>query len=182
MTPPTPTRTFLRAQVRWVLGRGVPAEVAEDLVHEAWEHAAARFDPARGPFEPLMQRIVRRRCADWWRSQGASRRLVGELRIVRGGEPTDEPGSPAMAAERQAALVQALSEDERRVFGAWALQRHLGKGSTSAEAVGAAIGLSPVEFKNAKRRLRDRLNALLARFGWSAEDVLHGGDDVRRTG
>lgn len=178
MTPPAPDAAFLAAQIRWAMGRGLPAQVAEDLVFESWETARARFDPTKGTFEAYMQRIVRNRCAYWWREEARADRAAHGLRLV---PPHDGPRAE-QAARNQDALIAALEPDERAVFAAWALQRHLGKGRVRAEDVGRSIGLAPNEFENAKRRLKLRLEALLARFGWSVGELLHGGDDVDRTG
>ncbi|MCB9677748.1 MAG: hypothetical protein H6737_21760 [Alphaproteobacteria bacterium] len=179
MTPPRPTRAFLASQIRWARGRGLPAQEAEDVVFEAYQTASATFDPQRGSFEAYMQAVVRNATAYWWRNQGRAARASSHLRLV----PTAADSARLeRAAEKQQAVLEALSDDERAIFAAWALQKHLGKGQVSAADVGASIGLEPTAFENAKRRLRARLHALLDRFGWSVRDLIHGDDDVDQTG
>ena len=70
MTPPPPSRAFLAAQIRWVRGRGIPAQEAEDLVFDAYHKACEGFDPKRGAFEAYMQSVVRSMAAYWWRRHG----------------------------------------------------------------------------------------------------------------
>jgi DNA-directed RNA polymerase specialized sigma24 family protein len=177
MVPPTPSRRFLAAQVRWAMGRGLPPQVAEDVVFAAWERAQQGFDPARGSFEAYMQRIVRRDCAGWWRRQGVQRRAHDGLRLV-----PDPPAAAEVARAEacQQQLLEALQPDERAVFATWALQRHLGKGRLSAADAGASIGLEPRAYDNAKRRLKARLHALMERFGWSLADLIPGGRHADR--
>jgi DNA-directed RNA polymerase specialized sigma24 family protein len=178
MHPPTPSREFLADQVRWAMGRGLPAQAAEDAVFESWERAAATFDASRGSFEAYMQRIVRNRCAYWWRTMARARRaeaLVADPHRV-------DPIREERAADHQSALLEALTADERRIFSAWALQKHLGKGHITSIEVSRSIGLEPRAFENAKRRLKERLRNLLDRFGWSVGELLEGEDDVGRTG
>jgi DNA-directed RNA polymerase specialized sigma24 family protein len=174
----TPSADFIARQVRWAMGRGLPAQVAEDVVFESWERAVQTFDPTRGSFEAYMQAAVRNRCAYWWRSQARWARLVESAP----GPPSLDPARAERVAQHQAALLAALSEEERQVFAAWALQKHLGKGQLTAEAAGRSIGLGPREFENAKRRIKDQVHRILERFGWSVADVLDGGDDVEQTG
>jgi len=176
--PTTPSRDFLAQQIRWAMGRGLPPQVAEDVVFEAWEQAVDGFDPQRGGFEPYMQGVVRNRCAYWWRKQARTTRAHGHLRLLP--DPDDRGLERAHAHQEQ--LLEALGDEEREVFTAWALQKHLGKGQVRAADVGASIGLSPREFENAKRRLKDRLKRLLARFGWTVDDLLRGGAHADRTG
>lgn len=175
----TPKPAFLRDQIRFAMGRGLPAEAAEDVVFDAVALARTRFDPTRGELEPFIRRLVRNGTIDWWRQQGAQARATRELRLV------DEPSDTAReehAARCQQELLDALDTDERDVFAAWAVQKHLGKGQVSAASVGASLGLGPTEFENAKRRLKAKLHRLLDQFGWSVDQVLRGEDDARRTG
>jgi DNA-directed RNA polymerase specialized sigma24 family protein len=173
----TPSSDFLAQQVRWAMGRGLPPQVAEDVVFEAWEQAAAAYDPARGRFEPFMQGIVRNACAYWWRRHGRTERVHAHLRLLPDPEQATDH---AEACQQQ--LLDALDDDDRDVFAAWALQKHLGKGQVQAADVGASIGLSPREFENAKRRLKDQLKRLLARFGWTVADLIQGAAHADRTG
>lgn len=174
-----PDHAFLAAQIRWAMGRGLPAQVAEDVVFEAWEKADASFDPARGNFEAFMQRIVRNDCAYWWRRQARAVRATSHLRLVQ--EP-DDGAAEERASRNQAALLEALDPEERSIFAAWALQKHLGKGQLTSVDVSRSLGLPLSEYENAKRRLRVRLERLLTRFGWSVRDLLSGGDHADRTG
>jgi DNA-directed RNA polymerase specialized sigma24 family protein len=161
------------------MGRGLPPQEAEDVVFDAWERAHTAFDPARGDFETYMHAAVRHACAYWWRRQARAGRAHAHLRLLP--SPEDTAG-PERAASHQQALLDALTEEEREVFAAWALQKHLGKGQVQSAEVAASIGLSPRAFDNAKRRLKTQLDRLLARFGWTVADVLHGEDHVDRTG
>jgi DNA-directed RNA polymerase specialized sigma24 family protein len=174
MNTPAPTRAFLTAQIRWARGRGLPAQVAEDVVFESWQHASHHFDASRGLFEPFMQQVVRRRCAYWWRQQGRTQRVQTHLQAVPRGEPLAWVDRE-QAAAHQEALLAALKPDERQVFGAWALQKHMGKGRIQSAEAAASIGLAPKDYENAKRRLKSRLQRLIDGFGWSTSDLLHGG-------
>jgi RNA polymerase sigma factor (sigma-70 family) len=175
----TPDRRFLAAQIRWAMGRGLPAQAAEDVVFEAWEKADAGFDPRRGSFEAYMQRIVRNDCAYWWRRQQREQRSASQLRVL---PPPDDGSTAERAAQNQARLLEALEPEERAIFAAWALQKHLGKGQLTSSDLSRSLGLPLSEYENAKRRLRGRLQRLLTRFGWSARDLLFGEDHVDRTG
>ena len=123
MPTPVPNRAFLQAQIRWAMGRGLPAQAAEDVVFEAWEKAASTYDPARGAFEAYMQRIVRNATAYWWRRNGIERRAEPHLQLVR--EEAD-PAGQERAAHFQTAMLEALEPREREVFAAWALQKESG--------------------------------------------------------
>lgn len=179
MKPPVPDAVLLADQVRWVMGRGLPAQDAEDLVVVAWEKASAAWDPGRGPFPALLRTVVRNDAAYWWRTHARRERALGELRLVR--EPADGRAAE-VAAVRQEALLDALAPEERRVFHAWALQKHLGRSTLPAETAGRSVGMDAKTFENAKRRLKDRLVRVLGQLGFSARDVLYGDDDVERTG
>lgn len=179
MTPPPPSRAFLAAQIRWVRGRGIPVQEAEDLVFEAYHKAVKGFDPRRGAFEAYMQSVVRSMAAYWWRRHGRTQRAHDRLRLL----PDDADRSREEAADRhQTALLEALDPDERRIFAAWALQKHLGKGQITSVDVAESLGIGVNEYENAKRRLKAQLGRLLARFGWTARTVLYGEDDVEQTG
>lgn len=149
------------------------------MVFAAYHKAVEGFDPQRGSFEAYMQAVVRTSCAYWWRRQGRSERARDHLMLVS--SPADR-SREERAARNQEAMLEALSPDERAVFSAWALQKHLGKGRVSAEEVGRGLGMGPREFDNAKRRLKAQLRKLLDRFGWSTADLLRGEDDVEQTG
>jgi len=179
MTPAPPDRRFLAAQVRWAMGRGLPAQDAEDVVFEAYHRAVEGFDPSRGSFEAYMQTIVRTSCAYWWRSTARHDRAVGHLRLLPSPTSSDRE---ERAARHQEQLLAALSDEERKVFAAWALQKHLGKGRITSREVSRAMGMAPSAYDNAKRRLRTRLQRLLERFGWTATDLLYGETDVDQVG
>ena len=149
------------------------------MVFAAYHKAVEGFDPERGSFEAYMQTVVRSSCAYWWRRQGRSDRALAHLKLVS--SPADR-SREERAAHNQEVMIEALNPEERAVFAAWALQKHLGKGRVSAEEIGRGLGLGPREFDNAKRRLKAQLQKLLDRFGWSPSDLLQGEDDVEQTG
>ena len=179
MTPPTPDRQFLTAQIRWALSRGLPNQVAEDVVFDAYEKAASSFDPRLGSFEAYMQRVVRNDCAYWWRKRGRADRARAHLRLL-----PEAPDALALerAAQHQQALLDALDPDERSIFSAWALQKHLGKGQLTSAQMSRSLGLSLTQYENAKRRLGTQLQRLLSKLGITVADLLHGEDDVEQTG
>lgn len=177
MNAPTPSRDFLASQVRWAMGRGLPAQVAEDTVFAAWEKAGQSYDPRRGSFEAYMQKVVRNDCAYYWRRQARTRRAHDHLRLVPDGSGSSQE---ERAFRNQEALLEALQPDERRVFAAWALQKHLGKGQVTSETISSSLEMSPRDYENAKRRLKGRLQNLLAQLGWSVRELLYGEDDVHR--
>lgn len=179
MQPAAPDRRFLAAQVRWAMGRGLPAQAAEDVVFDAWLKAADHFDPTRGTLQAFMQRIVRNDCAYWWRRQRRETRAHEYLRLLPDPSSTI---SEERASRKQDRFIHALSQRERTVFNAWALQQHLGKGIITSKEVGESLGMEPHEYDNAKRRLRTRLNTLLGQFGWTVRALIYGDDDVERTG
>ena len=172
MNAPVPTSDFLASQVRWAMGRGLPAQVAEDVVFEAWERASRGYDGDRGGFEPYMQTAVRNACAYWWRSQKRAEQQQAQLRLVSDIEDA------SVGEGQQQQLLAALTEEERAVFAAWALQKHLGKGRVSSAAMGQSLGLDAASYDNAKRRLKDQLHRLLHRFGWTSADLFTGEADV----
>lgn len=177
MNAPTPSPAFLASLVRWAMGRGLPAQVAEDVVYAAWERAGPSYDPRRGSFEAYLQKVVRNDCAYWWRKQQRTERAHAHLRLLEGGTGTHRR---EQAHRNQEALLDALDAEERRVFATWALQKHLGKGQVTSETLSASLGMEPRAYENAKRRLKARLQSLLGRFGWSVADLLHGENDVHR--
>lgn len=179
MKPAAPSREFLAAQVRWAMGRGLPPQVAEDVVHEAWEKASRSFDPRRGTFEAFMQRLVRNDCAGWWRRHGVAERAHAHLRIL---PRDDDQMARERAALHQAALLEALEPEEREVFAAWALQKHLGKGRVTSADLSRSLGLAPSEYENAKRRLATRLSRLMDQLGLTVTELIFGGERVDRTG
>lgn len=179
MTAPVPTRAYLAAQIRWVRGRGIPGQEAEDLVFDAYHKACEGFDPRRGAFEAYMQSVVRSMAAYWWRRQGRTQRAHGHLRLL---ESDADRSREERAARQQQRLLDELTEDERKIFAAWALQKHLGKGQITSVDVAGSMGLEVKEYENAKRRLRDQLGRLLTRFGWTPRTLLFGEDDVEQTG
>jgi hypothetical protein len=107
------------------MGRGLPAQAAEDAVFESWEAAVDRFDPSRGPFDAYLMSVLRNRCAYWWRTAARDDRAHAHLRLV----PTPDEARETSAWRNQVALLDALEPGEREVFAAWALQKHLGKGA-----------------------------------------------------
>jgi DNA-directed RNA polymerase specialized sigma24 family protein len=183
MTRMFPDRAYLTAQMRWLMGRGLPVQVAEDIVHDAWQTALQRHDPSRGSIEALMHGIIRTEAAGWWRRRARETRIREQLELV--GSSRSDSEQEEHAARCQQVLLDALSPDERRIFDAWALQRHLGKGRITAVEISASLGMTPRDYENAKRRLRTRLAAFLREAGWTARTVLHGlseeDGDARRT-
>ncbi len=161
------------------MGRGLPGQVAEDVVFASWEKAAASFDPRRGAFEAYMQKVVRNECAYWWRRKGMAERAASNLRLL---QPGGDSSREERAARNQAALLEALDAEEREIFAAWALQKQLGKGRVTSVEMSASLGMQVSEYENGKRRLRAQLQRLLDRFGWSVSTLLHGEDDVEQTG
>ena len=179
MTDTTPSQAFLTDQVRWVMGRGVPAQEAEDLVVRAWEKASATYQPSRGPFSAYLRTVIRNDTMYWWRDQARKKRAHGHLTLIR--EPADTR-QLEIAASRQTHLLEALTPEERAVFHAWALQKHLGRDVLPAEKASRTLALSVRDYENAKRRLKARLQNLLHQLGWTAREVIHGDEDVERTG
>ncbi len=161
------------------MGRGLPPRRQKTRCSRRRERAHAAFDATRGDSETNRHATVRDACAYGWRQQARTGRAHEHLRLLPSPE---QDGTKRQAEAHQRALIDALSEDEQQVFAAWALQKHLGKRQVQAEEMATSIGLSPRDFDNAKRRLKGQRKRLLARFGWSAADVLHGEDHVDRTG
>jgi len=176
-TPPL-DRELLAREVRYACGRGLPVQEAEDLVFEAIQRVRERFDPARGAFATLLRAAVRNACAGWWRRRARTDRVHADLAHL----PPPDRERARRAQRNQARLFEALDDEEQRIFSAWALQKHLGKGRVTSTDIGASLGMDVVTYENAKRRLKGRLRRLLQERGWTVADVLYGESDVERTG
>ncbi|MBX2796316.1 MAG: hypothetical protein KTR31_01565 [Myxococcales bacterium] len=175
MNEPSPDRALLAQQIRWACGRGIPVQVAEDLVFEAVERTRASWEPARGPYAGYLHAAVRNACTGWWRRRAIDQRAKTRLSWTA----RSADGAQLERAERkQRALLDALDDEERRIFSAWALQKHLGKGQITSVEVSRSLDLEVSAYENAKRRLKARLHRLLDELGWEVADVLHGGIDV----
>ena len=174
MSVPAPTRAAIRELVRRALRRGVPPQEAEDIVAVAWERAVRTYDSDRGTFEAFLNRIVERKVADWWREhrrwRRVSERLKAESNVVA------LPVSDG-AHDNQRRLLERLDPTERKVFAAWALQKHLKQGAFDARAAATSVGMTVTEFNNAKKRLRTRVMAVLDELGLEARDLWTVADD-----
>jgi len=166
--PPTLTRAAVRALVHRALKHGVPREEAEDIVARSWERAAPRHDPSRGSLEALLHRAVQREAIDWWRDRQRWQRVQERL----GAEPSRAalPIS-AQADANQRKLLERLDDQERRIFAAWALQKHLPQGSFDAERAAQSVGLSVSEFNKAKKRLKTRIQRTLQDLGLETREL-----------
>ncbi|TNE90308.1 MAG: hypothetical protein EP330_08285 [Deltaproteobacteria bacterium] len=160
-----PTHDELRQLVHSAMRRGVPRADAEDLVVDAWEKASQSYEPSRGRFAALLQRIVLRDAVSWWRR--ARRREPLPSMVVA---PLSTAAHKARAEANQRRLLEALDVEERAVFTAWALQRHLPRGHYDAEAAARAAGLTVREYDNAKRRLKAKVHALTSEWGLAPRD------------
>ena len=158
--------------VRYAMGRGLPAQAAEDVVAEAWERATAAYRPERGAFEALLQRTVQRACASWWRRQSRFADHDPDPPALRAIDPHEH-----RAAEAQRQLLAHLSPDERRLFATWALQKHLPRGVLDARKAAARLGLDVPAYNAAKKRLARRILALASELGLSSHDLLPHADD-----
>ena len=168
---PIPSKDLLRTLVRMCLSRGLPAEDAEDVVHRSYEKASKAFDPTRGAFEALLCRVVQNECRYWWRTQNRRRETSNLLHLPSVAPAKLGPSAERQAANKQRVLLDALEPEERQVFSAWALQRHLPKGRYPASEASASLGMSVAEFENAKRRLRTKVKNVLDSQGWSPRDL-----------
>lgn len=177
--PQSISRRALRGLIGRAMQRGVPRADAEDIVLRAYEKATSVHDPARGSFEALMQRTVERETVDWWRRRRAwsraAERLGAEADVVR--PQAVDSAARLRAHTHQQALLERLSEDERRVFAAWALQRHLPQGELTAARAGATLGLTVAQYNNAKKRLARRVRAVLEELGLTPSDLWTVADD-----
>ncbi len=166
--PPELTRTAVRGLLKRAMRHGVPREEAEDIVFRSWEKAACHYDPSKGSLEALLTRVVEREAIDWWRDrkrwQRVQERLQAETNVVF----LQVSGS---ADHNQRQLLDRLDEQERRVFAAWALQKHLPQGSFDAKRAADTLGLSVAQFNNAKKRLRGRVQAVLDELGLEAREL-----------
>ena len=170
--PPTLDRRALRGLIASAMRRGVPRADAEDIVLRAWEKAAPTFDPTRGTLEALLQRVVIRDAAEWWRQHRTFRERADQLGAesvhhLHGPRPEDR----ARAHAHQQELLDRLSEEERKVFAAWALQRHLPQGALPAPRAARSVGLTTAEYNNAKKRLARRVRAILGELGVTPRDL-----------
>ena len=163
MKPPEPSLALLRALSRCAVSRGVPAADAEDLVVASWEKAQHTWSPSKGPFDAFARRIAGQKAIDWWRTAMRRREVP-----VAGLQLASAQGYGAdyeRVDDNQRRLLAALSADERRVFAAWALQKHLPQGQLTADDAAARVGLTVPEYNNAKRRLKARIQDLAASWG-----------------
>ena len=166
--PPNLTRTTVRNLVHCALKHGVPRQEAEDIVSRAWERAAAHYDPGRGSLEGLLHRIVEREAIQWWRSRKRWREVQERLQTesVARAQPIS-----AEAEGNQGRVLEQLDAQERKLFAAWALQKHLPQGTFDAARAAATVGLSVAEFNKAKKRLKTRILTILTELGLETRDL-----------
>ena len=166
--PPTLNRVAVRSLVRCAMKRGVPREEAEDIVAQCWEKASNDYQSDRGAFEALLNRMVERAAIDWWRDrkrwERVQARLKAEPRLV------SQPTSPA-AESNQRLMLEKLTVEERRLFAAWALQKHLPQGSFSAKQVAETVDIPLSELNNAKKRLKTRIVNILNELGLETREL-----------
>ncbi|MBX2802650.1 MAG: hypothetical protein KTR31_33530 [Myxococcales bacterium] len=165
------SRGALRWVVRAALKRGVPPADAEDIAVQAYERAASRFDPARGGFDAFYRRVAQSQIAQWWRE--CCRRAVPLFT-----EPTAVAPTVRLeeVAHNQQRLLDALDADERRLFAAWALQKHLPQGQMTAERAAETLGITVAEFNNGKRRLAATVRRLADEWGLQPRDFFSCGE------
>lgn len=175
---PEPSVALLELLIRRAMARGIPAQDAEDIVLRSYHKTAAAFDPKRGSFDALYMRVVDNECRFWWRTRQRQERR--ELRLVHEGwwEPRPTEGAER-AHGNQRRLLDALDDDERRVFGTWALQRHLPRGRLKADDAAETLGMTVRDWENAKRRLKNRISGLLESWGLAPRDLFSVEDDER---
>ena len=177
--PQSISRRVLRGLIGRVMRRGVPRSDAEDIVLHAYEKAAPTHDPARGSLEALLHRTVERETVDWWRRERAWTRAAETIRseaaVVR--LHGVDPATRRRAHLHQEALLERLTPAERKVFAAWALQRHLPQGELTASRAAATLGVSVPEYNNAKKRLARRIHAVLDELGLTPRDLWTVADD-----
>ena len=171
--PQSISRRALRGLIGRVMRRGVPRSDAEDIVLHAYEKAAPVHDPARGSLESLLHRTVDRDTVDWWRRNRAwskvAQRLSAQADVVQ--LHVVDPAAQRRAHGHQQALLERLSPQERKVFAAWALQRHLPQGELTASRAAATLGVSVPEYNNAKKRLARRVRVVLDELGLTPRDL-----------
>lgn len=169
---PRPTQPLLDRMARIALGRGLPEPDAEDVVVAAWHKAVEAYEPSRGPFEALLARTVRNACTDWWR-RAQTHRADGDVTTLASPTPADLE----QVAANQRRLLEALTDDERRVFATWALQKHLPQGTLDAAAAAARLDMDVPTYNNAKRRLKDRIRRLATQWGLAPRAFFSVADD-----
>lgn len=176
---PSPSPALLGRLVRRAMSRGLQAQDAEDVVLRSYYKAAEAYDRDRGSFEHLFGAVVDNECRFWWRTWQRSERR--HLRLVVDPALEERPETPAAerAAAQQQRLLDALTEEERRVFALWALQRHLPRGRLGAADAAARLGVTTAEWENAKRRLRTKIAQLLDDWKLSPRDFFSLEDDER---
>jgi len=172
---PTPSRAFLEALVRKGVARGIPVELVEDLVMEAWERSAKAFDPSRGSFEALLLRVAENGFRYWWRTEIRNRKrranLIHHPSVKRVVVPLEDPQAHERAAANQRKLLERLDEGEKALFATWALQHHLPRGTLSVTAAAASLEMSKGSYDHAKRRLKTKILALLGEMGLQPEQL-----------
>lgn len=176
---PEPSVELLELLIRRAMARGLPVQDAEDVVSRSYDRVAASFDPDRGSFEALYMKVVDNECRYFWRTWQRKRARVLELVRTTDLTPQRSTGAAERAGEHQRRLLEALTEDERRVFATWSLQRHLPRGTLKAAEAAASLGLTVREWENAKRRLRTRISHLLDAWGLHPRDLFSLEDDER---
>ena len=171
--PQAISRRVLRGLIGCAMRRGVPRSDAEDIVLHAYEKAASAYDPSRGSLESLLQRTVERATVDWWRRNRAwskvAERLSAQADVIQ--LSTVDPTAQHRAHTHQQALLERLTPDERKVFAAWALQRHLPQGELTAARAAATLGVSVPAYNNAKKRLARRVRTVLDELGLTPRDL-----------
>lgn len=174
-TPPPITRDLLRDLARLAMSRGLPEAEAEEVVARSWEKAARAYEPRRGAFEALLYRVVENEVRYWWRQQG--RWVQADVHDFPGPAEVEIQRARQRAWDNQHALLQHLSVEERQLFSAWALQKHLGKGRFPAGAAASSLGLDVRQYENAKRRLKKHIHAILAELGLRPRDLYSVSED-----
>jgi DNA-directed RNA polymerase specialized sigma24 family protein len=166
--PPTLTRAAVRSLVHRALKHGLPREEAEEIVARSWERAAPHFDPSRGSLEALLHRTVQREAIDWWRDRARWQRVQEQLQAEN---PHVVLPISKSADANQRRLLERLDEQERRIFAAWALQKHLPQGDFDAQRAAETVGLTVPAFNQAKRRLKTRILRTLQELGLESRDL-----------
>lgn len=149
---------------------GATLEEAEDLVNDVLEHIVRNpdwFDPERGEWIGSLKVILRNRYFNRLRSADVHRRATPHLRVVEPEPLPDETLQVAQARGHRQRVLALLSEDERRVFAAWMRQR----GGLQGEQAAAELGLSHPAYEAAKKRVRRRVQAVLAELELTPADL-----------